>query len=61
MQSFHLLPYTNAIYNQACALRLKAYGSNNYTPAGDIASLAPGTYYLERIDEAYRRSYAIRF
>ncbi|OJI81919.1 hypothetical protein ASPTUDRAFT_742962 [Aspergillus tubingensis CBS 134.48] len=48
-------------YEEACALRLKVYGSNNYTPAGDIASLAPGTYYLERIDEAYRRSYAIRF
>ncbi|OJJ72512.1 hypothetical protein ASPBRDRAFT_123329 [Aspergillus brasiliensis CBS 101740] len=47
-------------YEEACALRLKAYGSNNYTPSGDIASLAPGTYYLEKIDEEYRRTYAVK-
>ncbi|GKZ35762.1 hypothetical protein AbraIFM66950_006516 [Aspergillus brasiliensis] len=47
-------------YEEACALRLKAYGSNNYTPTGNIASLAPGTYYLERIDEEYRRTYAVK-
>ncbi|GCB17442.1 hydroxymethylglutaryl-CoA synthase [Aspergillus awamori] len=47
-------------YEEACALRLKAYGSSDYTPSGDIASLAPGTYYLKKIDEVYRRTYAIK-
>ncbi|KKK18086.1 hypothetical protein P175DRAFT_0535551 [Aspergillus ochraceoroseus IBT 24754] len=51
---------TPAEYEEACALRLKAYGSKSYTPVGDVTSLAPGTYYLESIDEVYRRTYAIK-
>ncbi|KAI9642920.1 hypothetical protein NHQ30_008654 [Ciborinia camelliae] len=47
-------------YELACDLRLKAYGQNNYTPAGDITSLLPGTFYLDRIDEAFRRTYVIK-
>lgn len=39
---------------------MKAYGSKDYTPVGDITRLAPGTYYLEKIDEVYRRTYAIK-
>jgi hydroxymethylglutaryl-CoA synthase len=45
---------------KACALRIKAYGSKSYKPLGDVASLASGTYYLENIDEVYRRTYAIK-
>ncbi|KAK2812296.1 hypothetical protein FQN49_008383 [Arthroderma sp. PD_2] len=47
-------------YEEACALRMKAYGSKSYKPTGDVASLAPGTYYLENVDEVYRRTYAIK-
>ncbi|KAJ0107503.1 hydroxymethylglutarylsynthase [Diaporthe amygdali] len=47
-------------YENACALRLKAYGSKSFQPAGEIASLAAGTYYLESIDDAYRRTYAVK-
>ncbi|PWY96433.1 hydroxymethylglutaryl-CoA synthase [Aspergillus sclerotioniger CBS 115572] len=47
-------------YEAACALRLQAYGSKNYTPVGDVDSLAPGTYYLEGIDEVFRRKYAVK-
>ncbi|KAJ8105867.1 hypothetical protein ONZ43_g7254 [Nemania bipapillata] len=47
-------------YEAACALREKAYGASDYTPKGDVDSLFPGTYYLEKIDEMYRRSYSIR-
>lgn len=39
---------------------MKAYGSKDFKPSGDIASLAPGTYYLEKVDESYRRTYAIK-
>ncbi|PVH92258.1 hydroxymethylglutaryl-CoA synthase [Periconia macrospinosa] len=47
-------------YEEACALRRSAYGKRNYTPAGDIASLLPGTYYLENIDGEYRRTYRVK-
>lgn len=45
---------------KACALRMKAYGSKSYKAVGDVSTLAPGTYYLESIDEVYRRTYAIK-
>jgi len=38
---------------------LKAKG-RGYIPKGDIASLRKGTYYLTKIDEKYRREYAIK-
>ncbi|KAL2828836.1 hydroxymethylglutaryl-CoA synthase [Aspergillus pseudoustus] len=47
-------------YEVACALRLAAYGKNNFKPAGDVSTLAPGTYYLHDTDDEYRRTYAIR-
>ncbi|KAF2138890.1 uncharacterized protein K452DRAFT_255830, partial [Aplosporella prunicola CBS 121167] len=47
-------------YEEACVLRMKAYGRKSYNPVGDVASLAPGTYYLENIDDMYRRTYAIK-
>ncbi|OOF94731.1 hypothetical protein ASPCADRAFT_131335 [Aspergillus carbonarius ITEM 5010] len=47
-------------YEAACALRLQAYGNKNYTPVGDMDSLAPGTYYLEGIDDVFRRKYAVK-
>ncbi|KUI66606.1 Hydroxymethylglutaryl-CoA synthase [Cytospora mali] len=47
-------------YEAACALRLKAYGSKSFEPVGDVAALAPGTYYLKSIDDVYRRTYAIK-
>lgn len=63
--SRHLLPnfleaHANPHPIQACALRLKAYGCKDFQPSGDIASIAPGTYYLQSIDEAYRRTYAVK-
>ncbi|KAK8064622.1 hydroxymethylglutaryl-CoA synthase [Apiospora phragmitis] len=47
-------------YEQACALRLNAYGKKSYKPVGDIASLIPETYYLESIDGEYRRTYLVK-
>jgi len=31
-----------------------------YTPQGDIATMRKGTYYLTKIDEKFRREYAIK-
>lgn len=40
-------------------LREENHNSGNYTPAGSLENLWPGTYYLEHIDEKFRRKYAI--
>ncbi|KAM4057305.1 hypothetical protein HRG_004128 [Hirsutella rhossiliensis] len=47
-------------YQAAVAPREKAYRAKNYTPTGDVSTLATGIYYLERIDEAFRRTYAVK-
>ncbi|EFR02243.1 hydroxymethylglutaryl-CoA synthase [Nannizzia gypsea CBS 118893] len=45
-------------YDEMCRLREKAYQQRNYTPQGNIETLAPGTYYLVNVDETFRRTYA---
>ncbi|KAG5440059.1 hypothetical protein PCK2_000571 [Pneumocystis canis] len=35
------------------------YLSKEYIPRGDISNIAPNTYYLVKIDEKYRREYAV--
>ncbi|KAI8291276.1 Hydroxymethylglutaryl-CoA synthase [Colletotrichum sp. SAR11_57] len=47
-------------YEEACALRLKAYGAKSFEPTGSIVNMAPGTYYLKEIDESYRRTYVVK-
>ncbi|KAJ0275394.1 hypothetical protein COL940_008844 [Colletotrichum noveboracense] len=47
-------------YEEACALRLKAYGAKSFEPSGSIEHMAPGTYYLKEIDESYRRTYVVK-
>ncbi|KAM0185352.1 hypothetical protein ACHAPC_005212 [Botrytis cinerea] len=47
-------------YEGACALRKNAYGAKDFKPLGDVDSLAPGTYYLENVNDVYRRTYAIK-
>ncbi|XP_047583943.1 hydroxymethylglutaryl-CoA synthase, mitochondrial [Lutra lutra] len=40
--------------------REQFYHKVNFSPPGNTSSLFPGTWYLERIDELYRRKYARR-
>ncbi|KAI8155065.1 Hydroxymethylglutaryl-CoA synthase [Colletotrichum sp. SAR 10_70] len=47
-------------YEEACALRLKAYGAKSFEPSGSIENMARGTYYLKEIDESYRRTYVVK-
>ncbi|KAH1749107.1 hypothetical protein KXX41_009380 [Aspergillus fumigatus] len=47
-------------YDQMCKLREKAYQQRNYTPEGSVESLAPGTYFLVHVDDAYRRKYDMK-
>lgn len=38
--------------------REQFYNKVDFSPPGDIKNLFPGTWYLERVDEMYRRKYA---
>eukprot|EP00842_Homolaphlyctis_polyrhiza_P006955 jgi/Hompol1/849/HPOL_004253-RA len=49
-----------ANFEQVMNLRQNVHNARDYQPQGpvDEASLFPGTYYLENVDEKFRRSYA---
>lgn len=44
-------------YENCLAERETHYGVKGYNPVGDTSELLPGTYYLESIDEKWRRTY----
>lgn len=43
-----------------CELRKKAHLQKNYTPSGDVETIAQGAYYLSSVDEMFRRNYLIK-
>jgi hydroxymethylglutaryl-CoA synthase len=43
-----------------CDLRKKAHLQKGYTPAGDVSTIAPGVYYLTKVDDMFKREYAIK-
>lgn len=43
-----------------CDLRKKAHLQKDYTPSGNVDNLFPGTYYLTKVDDMFRREYAIK-
>ena len=45
-------------FGAAMDLRAARYGKCDYEPTGSVDALAPGTYYLEKVDQLYRRTYA---
>ncbi|KAE8143184.1 hydroxymethylglutaryl-coenzyme A synthase C terminal-domain-containing protein [Aspergillus pseudotamarii] len=47
-------------YEEACQLREAAYGTSNFTPRGDLASVGEGVYYLEHVDQQYQRTYTVK-
>lgn len=47
-------------YEQFCNLRKNAHLQKDYTPKGSAETIAKGTYYLESIDEMFRRKYAVK-
>jgi len=44
-------------FNRALELREKLYLSNNFDPSDDLETLFPGSYYLDKVDQNYRRFY----
>ena len=43
-----------------CILREKAHLQKGYTPKGDPANIAPGTFYLTEIDDMFKRKYEVK-
>jgi hydroxymethylglutaryl-CoA synthase len=43
-----------------CDLRKKAHLQKNYTPNGSSETIAKGVYYLESVDDMFRRKYDIK-
>jgi len=48
------------VYEEFCALRHDAHLQKDYTPKGDISTIAPGTYYLEKINDMFQRTYSVK-
>lgn len=46
-------------YVDAMNLREANHNAVNYTPTGSVENIWPGAYYLEHIDDKYRRTYKI--
>ncbi|KAI1444424.1 hydroxymethylglutaryl-CoA synthase [Annulohypoxylon stygium] len=47
-------------YVAFCDLRHQAHLQKDYTPKGDVSTIAPGTYYLEKVDDMFKRTYSIK-
>ncbi len=43
-----------------CDLRHKAHLQKDYKPEGDVSKIASGVYYLENIDDMFKRYYSIK-
>ena len=43
-----------------CDLRKKAHLQKDYKPEGEVSTIASGTYYLENIDDMFKRVYSIK-
>ncbi|KAH6678298.1 hydroxymethylglutaryl-coenzyme A synthase C terminal-domain-containing protein [Halenospora varia] len=48
------------VYDEMCELRKKAHLQKSYTPNGSPDTIAKGVYYLESVDDMFRRKYAIQ-
>lgn len=48
------------VYDQMCELRKKAHLQKSYTPAGSSETINSGVYYLESVDEMFRRKYSVK-
>ncbi|KAJ1830406.1 3-hydroxy-3-methylglutaryl coenzyme A synthase [Coemansia sp. RSA 2706] len=44
-------------FEQIMELREKTHNAQEYEPTGNVDQLAPGTYYLQKIDSMWRRAY----
>lgn len=43
-----------------CNLRKKAHLQKEYKPEGEDSTIIPGAYYLENIDDMFKRFYSVK-
>ncbi|KAG9248732.1 hydroxymethylglutaryl-coenzyme A synthase C terminal-domain-containing protein [Calycina marina] len=48
------------VYEDYCELRKKAHLQKSFTPVGKVENIVKGTYYLESVDEMFRRKYQVK-
>ncbi|KAH6988906.1 hydroxymethylglutaryl-coenzyme A synthase C terminal-domain-containing protein [Ilyonectria sp. MPI-CAGE-AT-0026] len=48
------------VYDSMCELRERAHLKKDYMPEGDISTIASGVYYLESVDDMFRRKYKVK-
>lgn len=48
------------VYDKMCLMREHAHLKKEFTPQGDVETLLPGTYYLTKVDDMFRREYAVK-
>ncbi|EPQ66696.1 Bgt-4457 [Blumeria graminis f. sp. tritici] len=48
------------VYEEMCELRRKAHLQKNYTPSGNVNTIAKGVFFLSHVDEMFRRKYEIK-
>ncbi|KYK54891.1 putative hydroxymethylglutaryl-CoA synthase [Drechmeria coniospora] len=49
-----------ATYDEMCDLRKQAHLQKDYTPKGDESTIAPGAYYLTKVDDMFKREYEVK-
>ncbi|KAK4105157.1 hydroxymethylglutaryl-CoA synthase [Parathielavia hyrcaniae] len=47
-------------YDAMCDLRKKAHLQKDYVPQGEVSTIAPGTYYLTKVDDMFKRMYEVK-
>ncbi|KAH7151743.1 hydroxymethylglutaryl-coenzyme A synthase C terminal-domain-containing protein [Dactylonectria estremocensis] len=47
-------------YEHMCDLRKQAHLQKDFVPKGEISTIIPGTYYLTKVDDMFKREYAIQ-
>ncbi len=43
-----------------CELRHQAHLKKDYAPKGEVSTIASGAYYLTKVDDMFKREYAIK-
>lgn len=43
-----------------CDLRKQAHLQKDFTPKGEVDTIAPGTYYLTKVDDMFKREYSVK-
>ncbi|KAK5987775.1 Hydroxymethylglutaryl-CoA synthase [Cladobotryum mycophilum] len=47
-------------YDEMCNLRKQAHLQKDYTPKGEVSTIASGTYYLTKVDDMFKREYKLQ-